>query len=94
MVPDIRHLPCGAVSSRLIDELRCKVNLGVVRPRVVLWVVYERTGRFIVDRNRDGGRGGATAVVGPNRVGRGRCLHDRWNAPNRSVARTKGEAAW
>ena len=39
---DISHPPCGAVSSRLGDELRCKMNFGVVGQRVVLWIVLER----------------------------------------------------
>ena len=40
---DVHHIPDGTVSSRLVDELRCKVNLGVVRPRAVFWDVLERT---------------------------------------------------
>ena len=51
---DVSHLPCGTVSSRLIDELRCNMNFGVVGPRVVLWVVLERAWRLIVDLDPDG----------------------------------------
>ena len=37
------NLPYRTVPSCLIDELRCKVNLGVIGPSVVLWDVFERT---------------------------------------------------
>ena len=70
------------------------MNLGVVRPRVVLWIVFEWTGRLVVDGDVDGGRGRTTGVVGPNRIGCRRCLHDRWNTPNRSVARSEVETSW
>ena len=46
---DISHLPCGTVSSRLVDELRCKMNFGIIRPRVIFWVVFEQAWCFIVD---------------------------------------------
>ena len=49
------HLPRGTVSSCLIDELRCEVDLGVVGPRVVLWTVLEWTGRLVDDRDVDRG---------------------------------------
>ena len=76
----------------MIDERRSNVHIGIVGPSVVLWVVFERTGRLVVDGDVDGRRSGATAVVGPNRVGYGRRLQDRWNTPNRSVASTKVQA--
>ena len=91
---DVSHLPCGTVSSRLIDELRCKMNLGVVSQRVVLWVVLERTWRLIVDGDRNGERGRSSCIVRPNRIGCRRCLQDRWNAPDRSVARSEVESGW
>ena len=40
---DVGHTPSGSVSYRLVDELRCKMNLGIVRPRAVFWDVLERT---------------------------------------------------
>ena len=70
------------------------MNLGVVRPRIVFGVVFERTGRLVVDRKRDGGRGRTASIVRPNRVGCRRCLQDRWNAPYGSVARSEVEACW
>ena len=51
----VSYLPCRAVSSCLIDELRCKMDLGVVRPRVVLWVILEWTRGLVVDRDVDRG---------------------------------------
>ena len=76
----------------MVDERRSDVDVGIVGPRVVLWDVFERTRCFVVDGDVDGCRSGATAVVGPNRVGYGRRLHDRWSAPYRSVARSEVEA--
>ena len=49
---DVRNLPRRTVSGGLVDELWCKMDLGVVGPRVVLWVVFERTGRLVVDGDR------------------------------------------
>ena len=51
---DISHIPHGAVSSRLVDELRCKMHVGVVGHRVVLWVVFEQAWRFIVNGDVNG----------------------------------------
>ena len=48
---NVRHLPRATVSSCAVDELRCEVYLGVVRPRVVLWVVLEWTGGLVDDRD-------------------------------------------
>ena len=68
------------------------MDFGVVGPRVVLRVVFERTRSYIVDGDRDGGRGRTARIVRPNRVRGGRRLHDRWNTPNRSVARAEVQA--
>ena len=38
--------------------------------------------------------GGTTGVVGPNRVGYGCRLQNRWRSPNAAVGRTKGKATW
>ena len=46
-IVNVGHLPRATVSSCAVDELRCKVNFSVVRPRVVFWVVLERTGRLV-----------------------------------------------
>ena len=54
---DVSNLPRRTVSGGLVDELRCKVNLGVVRPGVVLRVVFERTWSYIVDGHVDVGNG-------------------------------------
>ena len=60
---DVSHLPCGTVSSRLIDELRCKMNLGIVGPRVVLWVVLKRTRWAWLDTQVEHQGGRSTRVV-------------------------------
>ena len=78
----------------MIDELRCEVNLGVVRERVVLWVVLERTRRLVVDGDVDGGRGRTSAVVGPNCVGNWTGLQDCCNTPYRTVTCTEVETVW
>ena len=86
--------PCGYVTARirLVDERRSDVDIGIVGPRVVFRDVFERTGWLVVDGDVDGGGRGTARVVRPNRVGYGRRLHDRRNAPNRSVARSEVEA--
>ena len=60
---DVSHLPCGTVSSRLIDELRCKMNLGVVGQRVVLWVVLERAWNLCIHTEVENEQREPTAVV-------------------------------
>ena len=90
---DVHHIPDGTVSSRLVDELRCEVNLGVVRPRVVLWVVLEWTGRHRTDGDVDRGRGRTSGIVDPNRIAR-LDLFKRWCAPNATVGATEGKSAW
>ena len=52
---DVSNLPRRTVSGGLVDELRCKMDFGVVRPRVVLWVVFERTWCLVVDCNGNSG---------------------------------------
>ena len=61
---DVSHLPCGTVSSCLVDELRCKMDLGVVRERVVLWNVLERTWCIKIDAEVEHEGGGPARVVG------------------------------
>ena len=68
------------------------MDLGVVRPRVVLWVIFERPGASSLIVSRDGGRGRTARIVRPNRVCCRRRLQDRRNAPDRSVARSEVEA--
>ena len=59
-----QSIPDGTVSSRLVDELRCKVNLGVVRPRAVFWDVMERTWCIKIDAQVEHEGGGPARVVG------------------------------
>ena len=87
-------LPRGTVARGDVDERRPDVHVGIVGPDVVFWNVLERTRCLVVDGDVDGGRGRTSAVVGPNGVGGGRCLQDRRNTPNRSVARSEVEAGW
>jgi len=48
--------PGTAVARGHVDEVRLKVHVGVVRQRVVLWDILERTRCLVVDRDVDGGR--------------------------------------
>ena len=88
------HRPGTAVARGDVDEVRFEMHVGIVGQRVVLWVILERTRRLVVDGDRNSGRTRTTSIVGLNRVGRGRRLQDRWNAPNHPVAGTKVQARW
>ena len=45
--------PGTAVARGHVDEIRLKVNIGVVGQGVVLWVVLKRTRCLVVDRDVD-----------------------------------------
>ena len=46
---DVSDLPRRAVACGSVDEVRCEVNVGVVGPDVIRWVVFEWTGAFWTD---------------------------------------------
>ena len=90
---DISHLPCGTVSSRLIDELRCKMNFGVVDPRVVLWVVLERAWQFVNNCDVDVGCCRSASVCRRNGL-HGSCQQFSWRSTKHPCRVVKRETAW
>ena len=50
---DVSDLPRRAVASGSVDEVWCEVNISVVGPRVVFWVVFKRTWRHRTDGDVD-----------------------------------------